>query len=94
MIECLICFRQHQGGWQFQGKRIQWDMLRAPPVETPPYALHISDCSDNLKPGDHVEIQRRGITETHYGMLLGNQGPASFSLVQRTPASFIFWTLC
>ncbi|KAL4304961.1 F-box protein At2g32560-like [Arachis ipaensis] len=60
--------RQHNGGWRFLGKNIGWDMVRIPPIETPPYTLHITDCFYDLKPGDHVEIQRRGITETHYGM--------------------------
>ncbi|XP_015969124.1 F-box protein At2g26850-like isoform X2 [Arachis duranensis] len=63
--------RQHNGGWRFLGKNIGWDMVRIPPIETPPYTLHITDCFYDLKPGDHVEIQRRGITETHYGWRYG-----------------------
>lgn len=44
-------------------------MVRIPTDETPPYVLHVSDCLDNLKPGDHIEIQWKGSEQTpSYGM--------------------------
>lgn len=49
---------------------IQWERLRAPPVDTPPNVLHVSDCLDDLKPGDHIEIQWRKAREFPYGMFL------------------------
>lgn len=47
---------------------IHWDRLRAPPVDTPAHDLHISDCLNDLKPGDHIEIQWRRSKEFPYGM--------------------------
>jgi len=52
------------------GNNIQWDNLRAPPVDTPPCVRFVSDCLQELKPGDHIEIQRRYRRETPYGMFL------------------------
>ncbi|XP_050226302.1 F-box protein At2g32560-like [Mercurialis annua] len=46
---------------------IEWHRLRAAPVDTPAYHLHISDCLHHLKPGDHIEIQWRRSTEFPYG---------------------------
>ncbi|KAG6743693.1 hypothetical protein POTOM_052394 [Populus tomentosa] len=46
---------------------IHWDRLRAPPVETPAHVLHTSDCLNDLKPGDHIEIQWRRSKEFPYG---------------------------
>ncbi|GAB4827344.1 hypothetical protein Ancab_034231 [Ancistrocladus abbreviatus] len=40
-------------------EHIPWDRLRAPPVDTPAYVLHVSDCLDDLKRGDHFEFQWR-----------------------------------
>ncbi|KAF3953417.1 hypothetical protein ACB098_09G152000 [Castanea mollissima] len=51
--------------------KIQWERLRAPPVETPPNVLHVSDCLDDLKPGDHIEIQWRKAREFPYGWWYG-----------------------
>ncbi|RDX86744.1 F-box protein, partial [Mucuna pruriens] len=53
------------GGWRFLGKNIEWDMVRVPVVNSPPYVMHVSDCLD-LKPGDHIEIQWRGNTQCPY----------------------------
>ncbi|KAK7828522.1 F-box protein At2g32560 [Quercus suber] len=50
---------------------IQWERLRAPPVDTPPNVLHVSDCLDDLKPGDHIEIQWRKAREFPYGWWYG-----------------------
>ncbi|KAI4353075.1 hypothetical protein L6164_002050 [Bauhinia variegata] len=59
--------REQTGGWHFLGKNISWDMLRSPRVETP-FVLHVSDCLDDLKPGDHIEIQWRPTRERPYEM--------------------------
>lgn len=46
---------------------VTWDRLRAPPVDTPPHDLHISDCLADIRPGDHIEIQWRRNKEFPYG---------------------------
>lgn len=46
---------------------VQWDMIRAPPVDTPAHDLHISNCLNDLCPGDHIEIQWRRNKEFPYG---------------------------
>ncbi|KAK3004304.1 hypothetical protein RJ639_018666 [Escallonia herrerae] len=38
---------------------IEWSRLRAPAVDTPAHVLHVSDCLNELRPGDHIEIQWR-----------------------------------
>lgn len=53
---------------------IQWDRIRAPPVDTPPHVLHVSDCLNDLKPGDHIEIQWRRKKEFPYGWWYGVVG--------------------
>ncbi|CAL9058432.1 F-box protein At2g32560-like [Musa acuminata AAA Group] len=50
---------------------VQWDRLRAPPVNTPPHDLHISDCLSDLRPGNHIEIQWRRNKEFPYGWWYG-----------------------
>ncbi|XP_043810117.1 F-box protein At2g32560 isoform X2 [Manihot esculenta] len=45
---------------------VQWDRIRAPPVDTSPHDLHISDCLNDLRPGDHIEIQWRRNKEFPY----------------------------
>ncbi|KAJ1427861.1 F-box-like domain superfamily [Sesbania bispinosa] len=62
--------RYQYGGWRCLGKNLEWDMVRVPSVDSPPYVMHISDCLDNLKPGDHIEIQWRGSAQSPYGMFL------------------------
>ncbi|XP_016483959.2 F-box protein At2g26850 isoform X1 [Nicotiana tabacum] len=62
-----------------QGRRIveeniEWNRLRAPTVDTPPYVLHISDCLNDLKPDDHFEIQWRKSKEFPYGWWYGVVG--------------------
>ncbi|GAB4855961.1 hypothetical protein Ancab_024600 [Ancistrocladus abbreviatus] len=47
---------------------VQWDRIRAPPVDTSPHDLHISDCLNDLHPGDHIEIQWRINKEVPYGI--------------------------
>ncbi|XP_027934787.1 F-box protein At2g32560-like [Vigna unguiculata] len=58
--------RYQNGGWRCLGKNIEWDMVRAPSVHTPPYLLHLSHCLDTLKPEDHIEIQWRPNTQSPY----------------------------
>ncbi|KAK4278855.1 hypothetical protein QN277_016640 [Acacia crassicarpa] len=53
---------------------IPWERLRAPPVDTPPRDLHISNCLNDLRPGDHVEIQWRRNKEFPYGWWYGVVG--------------------
>ncbi|KAL9154991.1 hypothetical protein ABFS82_10G153100 [Erythranthe guttata] len=50
---------------------IEWDRIRAPSVNTPPNSLHISDCLDQIKPGDHIEIQWRKNKEFPFGWWYG-----------------------
>ncbi|GLT54250.1 hypothetical protein SLA2020_274630 [Shorea laevis] len=53
---------------------VPWERLRAPPVDTPPHDLHISDCLSELRPGDHIEIQWRRNKEFPYGWWYGIVG--------------------
>ncbi|XP_027080008.1 F-box protein At2g26850-like [Coffea eugenioides] len=53
---------------------VTWDRIRAPPVDTPPHDLHISDCLSELHPGDHIEIQWRRNKEFPYGWWYGVVG--------------------
>ncbi|XP_006836283.2 F-box protein At2g32560 [Amborella trichopoda] len=53
---------------------VQWDRLRAPPVDTPPHDLHVSDCLNDLRPGNHIEIQWRRNKEFPYGWWYGVVG--------------------
>ncbi|KAM3205865.1 F-box protein [Capsicum annuum] len=53
---------------------IEWNRLRAPTVDTPPYVLHVSDCLHDLKPDDHFEIQWRKSKEFPYGWWYGVVG--------------------
>ncbi|KAL9331481.1 hypothetical protein ACSQ67_001091 [Phaseolus vulgaris] len=58
--------RQQSGGWHIMGNNIQWDNLRAPPVDSPACVRYVCDCLQELKPGDHIEIQRRFRREIPY----------------------------
>ncbi|OAY77467.1 F-box protein [Ananas comosus] len=53
---------------------VQWDRLRPPPVDTPAHDLHVSDCLNDLRPGDHIEIQWRRNKEFPYGWWYGVVG--------------------
>ncbi|XP_039122877.1 F-box protein At2g32560-like [Dioscorea cayenensis subsp. rotundata] len=53
---------------------VQWERLRASPVETSAHELHISDCLHELLPGDHIEIQWRRNKEFPYGWWYGVVG--------------------
>lgn len=52
-------------------------MVRVPVVDSHPYVVHVSDCLDNLKPGDHIEIQWRGSSQAPYGSILLNPQTAT-----------------
>jgi len=67
MIQGTSFCRQQNGSWQVVGKNIEWEILRAPPVDTPPCVRYISDCLEDLKPGDHIEIQWKSRREFAYG---------------------------
>ncbi|CAJ1967746.1 unnamed protein product [Sphenostylis stenocarpa] len=58
--------RYQSGGWRCIGKNIEWDMVRAPSVDSSPYGMHVSHCLENLKPEDHIEIQWRPSTQCPY----------------------------
>lgn len=53
---------------------VEWDRIRAPPVDTHAHDLHISDCLHDLHPGDHIEIQWRRNKEFPYGWWYGVVG--------------------
>ncbi|KAG9454871.1 hypothetical protein H6P81_007775 [Aristolochia fimbriata] len=53
---------------------VQWERLRAPAVDTPAHDLHVSDCLNDLRPGDHIEIQWRRNKEFPYGWWYGVVG--------------------
>lgn len=68
IISPCFCGRYSPNGRWTTEENIQWDRLRVPPIASSPYALHISDCLDDLRPGDHIEIQWRRNKEFPYGM--------------------------
>ncbi|KAG8367823.1 hypothetical protein BUALT_Bualt16G0112700 [Buddleja alternifolia] len=45
---------------------IEWNRIRAQNIDTPANVLHSSDCLDELKPDDHIEIQWRRNEEFPY----------------------------
>ncbi|PIM97736.1 hypothetical protein CDL12_29791 [Handroanthus impetiginosus] len=51
-------------------ENIEWNRIRAPSVDTLANVLHISDCLDDLKPDDHIEVQWRKNKNFPYGMSL------------------------
>lgn len=53
---------------------VTWDRLRAAPVDTCPHDLHVSDCLNDLRPKDHIEIQWRRNKEFPYGWWYGIVG--------------------
>ncbi|KAL2895861.1 hypothetical protein RDABS01_000859 [Bienertia sinuspersici] len=61
-------------GRQTVEENISWSRIRAPPVDKAPYDLHLSDCLDDLNPGDHFEIQWRRNSDYAYGWWYGVVG--------------------
>lgn len=58
--------RCQTGGWRLTEENIQWDRLRSSPVETSPREVHMSNCMNDLKPGDQIEIQLKKRKESPY----------------------------
>ncbi|KAG7642192.1 F-box domain [Arabidopsis suecica] len=48
-------------------KDVTWERIRAAPVDASPHNLYVSDSLNELKPGDHIEIQWRRNKEFPYG---------------------------
>ncbi|KAL9993757.1 putative F-box domain-containing protein [Helianthus debilis subsp. tardiflorus] len=88
MLSCYdadLCYDSHTDTFQARypphGRRaaaieigVSWDRLRAPPVETSPHDLHVSDCLNDLRPNDHIEIQWRRNKQFPYGWWYGVVG--------------------
>lgn len=53
---------------------VPWSRLRSPPIDTSAHELHVSDCLEELRPGDHVEVQWRRNKEFPYGWWYGVVG--------------------
>ncbi|KAA8544640.1 hypothetical protein F0562_022652 [Nyssa sinensis] len=72
----FLCCRYPPHGRRAVGeeKGVTWDRLRAPPVDTSPHDLYISNCLNELRPGDHIEIQWRRNKEFPYGWWYGIVG--------------------
>jgi hypothetical protein len=71
---------------------VQWDRVRAPPVDTLARDLHASDCLHELRPGDHIEIQWRRNKEFPYGMFPSTQQQnACFRLCHIKSLNTIIW---
>ncbi|GAA0142982.1 hypothetical protein LIER_03763 [Lithospermum erythrorhizon] len=53
---------------------VTWDRVRSAPIDTSPYDLHTSNSLNELRPGDHIEIQWRRNKEFPYGWWYGIVG--------------------
>ncbi|KAJ0974658.1 hypothetical protein J5N97_016623 [Dioscorea zingiberensis] len=53
---------------------VKWDRIRASPVDTGAHDLYVSDCLNDLHPGDHIEIQWRKSKGFPYGWWYGVVG--------------------
>ncbi|RDX72098.1 F-box protein, partial [Mucuna pruriens] len=58
--------RSPTGGWRMIEGNTEWDRLRLSPVETSPRAFYMSNCMNDLKPGDQIEIQMRRRKDSPY----------------------------
>ncbi|XP_047179204.1 F-box protein At2g32560-like [Vigna umbellata] len=63
--------RYQNESWKLIGKNIEWDLVRAPSVQTSPYLLHVFHSLQNLKPEDHIEIQLRPNAQSPYDWFNG-----------------------
>ncbi|XP_020213163.1 F-box protein At2g32560 [Cajanus cajan] len=54
------------GGWRMIEVNVPWDRLRLSPVETSTREFYMSNCRNDLKPGDQIEIQMRSRQSTTY----------------------------
>ncbi|XP_028761505.1 F-box protein At2g26850 [Neltuma alba] len=59
--------------WSME-ENIHWDRLRMPPIDISSHVLYTSDRLDDLKPGDHIEIQWRRNKDYPYGWWYGVVG--------------------
>ncbi|XP_057437936.1 F-box protein At2g26850-like isoform X1 [Lotus japonicus] len=57
--------RSPNNEWRMIGRNIEWDRLRSSPAENFSRKFYMSNKND-LKPGDHIEIQRRKRRECPY----------------------------
>lgn len=73
---------------------VQWNRVRAPPVSTPAHDLHASDCLEELRPGDHFEIQWRKNKDFPYGILPIAQLRSSTDCHVSVGLVHVRWCLC
>ncbi|KAK4481765.1 hypothetical protein RD792_012676 [Penstemon davidsonii] len=86
MLSCydaLLCYdsttnnfvaRYAVKGRQMIEADIKWNRIRAPNFDTRAEVVHISDCLEQLKPNDHIEIQWRRNKDFPYGWWYGVVG--------------------
>lgn len=67
-------FRYSAHGRRAAEENVTWQRLRPALVETESRDLHVSDCLQGLRPGDHFEIQWRRTKEFPYGWWFGVVG--------------------
>ncbi|KAG9132404.1 hypothetical protein Leryth_008338 [Lithospermum erythrorhizon] len=53
---------------------VTWDRVRSVPIDTSPLYIHTSDCLNELRPGDHIEIQWRRNRRCPFGWWYGVVG--------------------
>ncbi|XP_027351103.1 F-box protein At2g26850-like [Abrus precatorius] len=58
--------RSPTGGWRMIEENVEWERLRVSPVETSARDFYMSNCMNDLKPGDQIEIQMRRRKEFPY----------------------------
>jgi len=66
LIAYMQYYRSQTGGWRMSEQNIEWDRLRSPPVDTSPREVHMSNCMNDLKPGDQIEIQMKKRKESPF----------------------------
>ncbi|MED6145738.1 hypothetical protein PIB30_028099 [Stylosanthes scabra] len=49
---------------------MQWERLRSSLVDTAPHDLHITDCLNDLHPGDHIDIKWKRNKEFPYDAIV------------------------
>ncbi|CAJ1915214.1 unnamed protein product [Sphenostylis stenocarpa] len=58
--------RSPTGEWRMIEENIQWGRLRLSTIETSPREFYMSNCMNDLKPGDQIEIQMKRRKESPY----------------------------
>ena len=74
LTQCFSLFRYSAHGRRAAEENVTWQRLRPALVETESRDLHVSDCLQGLRPGDHFEIQWRRTKEFPYGWWFGVVG--------------------